>query len=245
MNPPSIFPRHSPSIPRSRGFTLIELLTVIAIIGILAAIIIPTVGKTRESARKAQCASNLRQIGLALIAYADDNRGLLPTASPAPVPPATASVIWTKALRAWFPLRGKTDTSLANTIFVCPSANHNGLTGAELSCTSMATGALIGDKGTNAKAPRPLSSITEPTRAPIVVEALVKSGNTPPSSTTVAKWALVQPDLAATSIADLTELAFRHGGQMNVLFADASVRPFTLAGFRLLVNQSEVWNGCQ
>jgi prepilin-type processing-associated H-X9-DG protein/prepilin-type N-terminal cleavage/methylation domain-containing protein len=62
---------------RQSAFTLIELLTVIAIIGILAAIIIPTVGKVRESARKAQSLSNLRQIGQAVIMYAQDNKDRL------------------------------------------------------------------------------------------------------------------------------------------------------------------------
>ncbi|AHF90362.1 N-terminal cleavage protein [Opitutaceae bacterium TAV5] len=60
------------------AFTLIELLTVIAIIGILAAIIIPVVGKVRESARRAQCVSNLRQIANAVLLFADDHRGILP-----------------------------------------------------------------------------------------------------------------------------------------------------------------------
>jgi len=62
----------------SSAFTLIELLTVIAIIGILAAIIIPTVGKVRETARVAQGVSNLRQIALATISYANDNKSQFP-----------------------------------------------------------------------------------------------------------------------------------------------------------------------
>jgi len=64
---------------RNKAFTLIELLTVIAIIGILAAILIPVVGKVRESARAAQCLSNIRQVGLAMLTYANENDGILPT----------------------------------------------------------------------------------------------------------------------------------------------------------------------
>ncbi|RYG68206.1 DUF1559 domain-containing protein [bacterium] len=56
-----------------QGFTLIELLVVIAIIAILAAILFPVFGRARETARKASCSSNLRQIGLGWTMYAQDN----------------------------------------------------------------------------------------------------------------------------------------------------------------------------
>lgn len=62
----------------NQGFTLIELLTVIAIIGILASILIPTVGKVREQARRTVDGNNIRQIGTAALIYANDNREQLP-----------------------------------------------------------------------------------------------------------------------------------------------------------------------
>ncbi len=61
-----------------QAFTLIELLTVIAIIGILASILIPTVGRVREAARRTVDASNVRQIGQGALIYANDNREALP-----------------------------------------------------------------------------------------------------------------------------------------------------------------------
>jgi len=56
-----------------RGFTLIELLVVIAIIALLMAILMPTLKRAREQGQRAVCLSNVRQLGLAWILYADDN----------------------------------------------------------------------------------------------------------------------------------------------------------------------------
>jgi len=60
------------------GFTLIELLTVIAIIGVLAAVLFPALAKAREAAHSSKCAANLHQVGIAIQTYAADNKGSLP-----------------------------------------------------------------------------------------------------------------------------------------------------------------------
>lgn len=61
-----------------RGFTLIELLVVIAIIALLVSILLPSLAKSKELAKRALCASNLRQQGIAVHTYTTDNNGWLP-----------------------------------------------------------------------------------------------------------------------------------------------------------------------
>src|SRR4051812_40814830 len=70
-----------------KGFTLIELLVVIAIIAILAALLLPVLGRSKEKAKSLTCINNLKQLGIAVRLYSDANEGKLPNAELLPSAP--------------------------------------------------------------------------------------------------------------------------------------------------------------
>ncbi|EIP98536.1 prepilin-type N-terminal cleavage/methylation domain-containing protein [Opitutaceae bacterium TAV1] len=121
----------APLVLRHRAFTLIELLTVIAIIGVLAAITIPVVGRVREKARAAQCTSNLRQLSTALLLYASENKQMIPAvyATNGDLKDSWCYVLWPYAgyspeamTKAWsqFSSAPNNSTDPAN-VFICPT----------------------------------------------------------------------------------------------------------------------------
>jgi prepilin-type N-terminal cleavage/methylation domain-containing protein len=123
------------------GFTLLEILTVIAIIVILAGLLMPAIRRSRRIARKAECASNLRQIGIALQAYVNDpaNNGNFPPAANWGVLlavdnegifncPSSSAGAGTAASPDYTYTAGLTDTSPSSTVIVRDTGTpHDGV----------------------------------------------------------------------------------------------------------------------
>jgi prepilin-type N-terminal cleavage/methylation domain-containing protein/prepilin-type processing-associated H-X9-DG protein len=107
------------------GFTLIELLVVISIVGLLVGILLPALGAARHSARLTACASNLKQIGTAIHAYAGRHYGKLPVGPDPDFARMANSQIWSPpGIRVGLGLLLHTDLSDPNVLF-CPGDDTN------------------------------------------------------------------------------------------------------------------------
>lgn len=204
------------------GFTLVELLVVIGIIALLISILLPALSKAQDSARTIQCGSNQRQIGLALLAYTNDNKQVLP--------PFAADnwggPYWMDYLERYLPhgsvqavdWDGKLNTY--NAVFFCPSefTHHPSL-------VDYAAPQDLFHRGTPVK-------IVQIQRASERV-MLCDSSELNPAGARWGSWQVYSPGAFASVAAVISPDAFgpcvpRHGKAMNFLFVDGHVEPWAM-----------------
>ncbi|HVT88257.1 MAG TPA: type II secretion system protein [Tepidisphaeraceae bacterium] len=131
------------NLPRKHAFTLVELLVVIGIIGVLVAILLPSLNRARESANAIKCAANLRSIGQALNVYSAQYKGVLPPSNyykglafdsvtgQVPTQPSNGFVHWSSFLYSNKAGESTTDAAFKSLqgwdAFSCPSLEKGGL----------------------------------------------------------------------------------------------------------------------
>lgn len=214
----------------SSAFTLVELLTVIAIIGILAGILIPTVGKVRESARAARCGSNQRQIAVAILLAAQEQRDVFPPAL------NETNTSWASTLQPYF---GNKESHL----LVCPSRSFDPPAASEYWRSSYSLNPIIMVDLANETPRRVLvSAVQRPTEVILVADGGQQAHGGAHArfwqvDTTGTKTAPVESaDNVINDGPDTDDgtacFRFRHGGRVNVAFADGHVRAFAKGTIR-------------
>lgn len=202
------------------AFTLIELLVVIAIIGILAALLLPALSSSKVKARQTSCLSNMRQLGLGMIMYAEDFQGFLPRTTHG----GSASESWVNTLK---PYVGNTDK-----IRLCPAdprANERLTNNGTSYVINEFLAVPLRDPFGNLLDPlHKLDTLPRPVETMMLFEITDSSGpNTYADHTHSRGWFLgwrhvlgdIQPDRHRSG----PQAADRTSGRANYLFADGHV----------------------
>jgi len=145
------------------GFTLVELLVVIALIGMLAALLLPALGRAKEKGQFATCLNNLRQVNFALHLYADENADFLPVL-PSPNPyPNGVGAFYKQLVKGYLGLNGPASPS--ERVFACPSDRVLQTQSGHAYTSYTFNGFEVGPKAIPRITGQRLSAIRNPTKA--------------------------------------------------------------------------------
>lgn len=215
--------------PRTRkGFTLVELLVVIVIIAVLASLSFFGFSKVRSKARGATCASNLRQIGTAMLAYAGDNSGQLPPLEDRTAPNDNLKGIWPGLIADGGYLPRVTNSlgqpSVGAGVWACPDCTNprgNGSVERAFNGYGAAEGSILKVKRLSSPGSGSLrlAKINRPENTWLVGDA-VKT-----ASDLKSGWYAVWSNPSAWGGHSPGP---RHGGKVNVCMVDGAVRQMTL-----------------
>jgi prepilin-type N-terminal cleavage/methylation domain-containing protein/prepilin-type processing-associated H-X9-DG protein len=186
-----------------RAFTLIELLVVIAIIGILASMLLPALGRTRERARMAQCCSNLHQLDIAMSMWWDDNDQHFMPLTNGPWD-GTGTNSWVIILLPY--------VVNAKEVYHCPDDKYFIWDGGSMSAKTESYGynywALTGGTVTTGV---PLSTVTDAGKTVMLSDSTDADATSSQFAYSVSNWGPEQPSPT------------RHDGFANILYVDGHV----------------------
>jgi len=231
---------------RSSGFTLIELLIIIAIIAILAAILFPVFAQAREKARQASCLSNERQIGNAILMYAQDHGETLPPASVS-LPGMTLPTGWVNLVdpyvRSGAPARTEEAIGKAYGVFTCPDfqpVSGISLPGASYAINRNFSPALNNDALAvwGRPAPATLAAVGYPAQCVLATEG---AGHRVFTDGDDHDSMAGQPDVVQQSQAIYLLARVRHGGAANYLLFDGHVKSFRAPSPVSYVPRGSIW----
>jgi len=226
-------------MPRSRpGFSLIELLVVVSIIAILACLVLPATRLVREAARGVACSSNLRQLGMGFMVYADEDGGRFPPFADGAYPTACLYRFYPNLLHdagivevtQW---RDRSYGSSVTGIWRCPVVSDAAIT--------WGGGYGVNEDGTGTHGCSYLRSIVRATVTRAPSRLLISDAENNQGSGPYKTWAASGCPVCAGTWTDRRRVAARHGGgrSSNVCFMDGHV---AAVGWNdLFTNVDDIW----
>jgi prepilin-type N-terminal cleavage/methylation domain-containing protein/prepilin-type processing-associated H-X9-DG protein len=226
---------------RDGAFTLLELLVVIAIIAVLASLLLPVLAAAKRRAAQATCINSLKQLGLGMHMYVDDNSGTFPGMASQHSGFQAADWIWWRTNDTAHPVeKSPIVIALANAstaLFRCPLdtddsariAQADGVNGPYLYSYSLTSYEVVNDSDpgmssvftSDQSLPFKMSSVRNPAGKIMLAEEVASdnSRDNPTGASVIndGRWMPADPD----------PLTARHGGRGDVTFADGHVEPET------------------
>lgn len=200
---------------KRRAFTLIELLVVIAVVALLAALAIPAIGGVQERSRSVTCSNRMRELGMAILLFTQDNQGRFPRSSHSAA--ANREPGWAASIAPYLGApSAEANAAWVNREFRCPG-NTNDAPNAYSYAMNVFFELRRGESYVGRPATwRRVAHVPQPARTILLGETVAAAGRMAPDHFMCHQW-------SSSAAAQRAVAHDRHGGRANYLFVDGHV----------------------